>query len=183
MLALLGGVPGLILTQWTADLLPGFLSPADANGLDLSLDWRVLVFTFGLTILTGVLFGLAPALQGTRLNLVSSLKDDAKSYSPRLRRLGVRDILVISQLALSLVLLIGAALFVRSLQFALKSDLVLLRNSSSASLETRGTGLNKQQGSALYQQTGPSQVSAGCKQCDIDQRNPDRRWTTTRSNA
>ncbi len=153
LLALLGGTAGLILTQWTAGFLPSFFPANDANGLDLSLDWRVLVFTAVVTLLTGVLFGLAPALQATRPNLVASLKDDGNSHSQRLRRLGLRDILVISQLALSLVLLIGAALFVHSLRRAVAFDPGFAsQNLLIASMETRGTGLNKQQGEALYQQ-------------------------------
>ncbi len=154
LLALLGGGVGLIVTQWTAGLLPAFFTPNESGGLDLSLDWRVLVFTFAVTLLTGVLFGLAPALQATRPNLAPSLKDDANSYSHRLRRLGLRDMLVISQLALSLVLLIGAALFVRSLRHAVRFDPGFTsQNLLIASLETRGTGLSKQQGQAFYQQT------------------------------
>jgi putative ABC transport system permease protein len=154
LLAMLGGVLGLILTQWTSRMLPGFLSADDANGLDLSLDWRVLVFTLGVTILTSVLFGLAPSLQATRLNLLSSLKDEAGAQGRRLRRFGLRDVLVISQLALSLVLLIGAALFVRSLRHAISFDPGFrVQNLLVASMETRGASLNKQQGQAFYQQT------------------------------
>ena len=154
MLASLGGAAGLILTQWTARTLPGFFPANQANGLDLSLDWRVLVFTLGVTIFTGVLFGLAPALQATRLNLLPALKDDAATHGQRLRRIGLRDVLVISQLALSLVLLIGAALFVRSLRHAITFDPgFTVQNLLIASMETRGASLNKQQGQAFYQQT------------------------------
>jgi putative ABC transport system permease protein len=152
LLAMLGSLLGLILTQWSTRLLPGFLSAEDANGLDLSLDWRVLVFTLGVTILTSVLFGLAPSLQATRLNLLPSLKDEAQGG--RLRRIGLRDVLVISQLALSLVLLIGAALFVQSLRHAISFDPgFTVQNLLVASMETRGASLNKQQGQAFYQQT------------------------------
>ena len=153
LLALLGGAAGLIATHWTTRALPGFFPPNDANGLDLTLDWRVLVFTLGVSVFTGVLFGLAPALQASRQNLVTSLKDEA-AHGQRLRRLGLRDVLVISQLALSLVLLVGAALFVRSLQRALSFDPgFVAQNLLIASMETRGASLNKQQGQAFYQQT------------------------------
>jgi len=153
LLALLGGAAGLIATHWTTRALPGFFPPNDANGLDLTLDWRVLVFTLGVSVFTGVLFGLAPALQASRQNLVASLKDEA-AHGQRLRRLGLRDALVISQLALSLVLLVGAALFVRSLQRALSFDPgFVAQNLLIASMETRGASLNKQQGQAFYQQT------------------------------
>ena len=153
LLAVLGGALGLILTQWTARMLPGFFPASDVNGLDLSLDWRVLVFTLGVTILTAVLFGLAPALQATRLNLLPSLKDEEGSHGQRLRRIGLRNALVVSQLALSLVLLIGAALFVRSLRHAISFDPgFAAQNLLIATTETRGANLNKQQGQFFYQQ-------------------------------
>ena len=80
ILALLGGAAGLLITQWTAGLLPRFMPDNEAINLDTSLDWRVLVFTLGISVLTGVLFGLTPALQATRLNLLSSLKSEGKNY-------------------------------------------------------------------------------------------------------
>ena len=154
LLALLGGAAGLMATQWTARMLPGFFPPNEAGGLDLSLDWRVLVFTLAVTLVTGVLFGLAPTLQATRPNLISSLKDEATAYGQRLRHLRLRDVLVISQLALSLVLLIGAALFLRSLQNAvLFNPGFNAQNLLIASMETRGATLNQQQAQAFYQQT------------------------------
>jgi predicted permease len=153
LLALLGGAAGLLATLWTARMLPGFFPENETKGLDLSLDWRVLVFTLGVTLITGMLFGLAPALQATRQNLVPSLKDESP-HGQHVRRLGLRDALVISQLALSLVLLIGAALFVRSLQRALSFDPgFAAQNLLIASMETRGASLNKQQGQTFYQDT------------------------------
>jgi predicted permease len=153
LLALLGGAAGLLATLWTARMLPTFFPENETKGLDLSLDWRVLVFTLGVTLITGLLFGLAPALQASRQNLVPSLKDES-GYGARLRRLSLRDVLVISQLALSLVLLIGAALFVRSLQRAVSFDPgFAAQHLLIASMETRGASLNKQQGQAFYQQT------------------------------
>ncbi len=153
LLALFGGTVGLIVTLWTAGLLPAFFPPTDAGGLDLSLDWRVLAFTGAVVMLTGILFGLAPALKATRPDLVMSLKDDAGSYSRRLRRLSLRDALVISQLALSLVLLIGAALFVRSLRQALEFDPGFAsQNLLLATVETRSASLSKERGQTFYQQ-------------------------------
>jgi macrolide transport system ATP-binding/permease protein len=151
LLAVLSGIVGLLATKWSAGLLPGFFPAEDASGLELTLDWRVLVFTLGVTLLTGLVFGLAPALQETRPNLVASLKDDTSSQGQRLRRFSLRNILVVSQLALSLVLLIVAALFVRSLREAVTSDPgFAARNLMIASTEMRGTGLNRQQGEAFY---------------------------------
>ncbi len=153
LLALLGGAAGLLATLWTVRMLPRFFPENETKGLDLSLDWRVLAFTVGVTLFTGLLFGLAPALQASRQNLVPALKDES-AHGPRLRGLGLRDVLVISQLALSLVLLIGAALFVRSLQRAVSFDPgFAAQNLLIASMETRGAILNKQQGQAFYQET------------------------------
>ncbi|HKG80482.1 MAG TPA: ABC transporter permease, partial [Pyrinomonadaceae bacterium] len=154
LLALLGGVVGLIATQWSSGSLPKFFSENDVAGIDLSIDWRVLVFTLGVTILTGVLFGLAPALQATRLNLLPSLKDDAGAQSRRFRRVGLRDVLVISQLAISLVLLISAALFVRSLQRAVTFDPgFAARNLMFASMERRAAKRDNQPIPLFYQET------------------------------
>jgi len=154
LLALLGGVAGLVLTQWTAGMLPRFFAPGDLDGVDFSFDWRVLAFTLGVALITGVVFGLVPALQATRLNLIPSLKDETGSYGQRLRRLALRNVLVISQLALSLVLLICAGLFVRGLRHAVQSDLGFAANNLlEASIETEGASLTPQQSEAFYQQT------------------------------
>jgi len=150
LLALLGGVAGLILTQWTAGMLPRFFPPEDLGGVDFGIDWRVLVFTLGVVLITGVLFGLVPSLQATKLNLIPSLKDE--SGSQRLRRLALRDVLVISQLALSLVLLVCAVLFVRSLRHAVHADPgFAASNLIEASVETEGV-INRQQSTAFYEQ-------------------------------
>jgi macrolide transport system ATP-binding/permease protein len=154
LLALLGAGAGLILTQWTAGMLPRFFAPGDLDGVNFSPDWRVLAFTLGVALITGVVFGLVPALQATRLNLIPSLKDETGSYGQRLRRLALRNVLVISQLALSLVLLICAVLFVRGLRQAVQSDLGFAANSLlEASIETEGAALTPQQSEAFYQQT------------------------------
>lgn len=153
LLALIGGAVGLIATQWSAGYVPAFFPMKDAGGLDVSIDWRVLVFTVGVTLLTGIVFGLVPALQATRQNLVTSLKDDTVARGQKLRRLTLRNALVVSQFALSLVLLIGAALFVRSLLQAVKFDPGFASdNLLVASVETRGTNLSKQQGQAYYEE-------------------------------
>lgn len=154
LLGLMGGALGLLLTQWTARALPSFFPESAAQGVDFSFDWRVLVFTLAVSVLTGLVFGLVPALQTTRPDLVSSLKDDAIGTSnQRFRRLGLRDSLVISQLALSLVLLISAALFVRSLRHAVNFDPgFAAQNLVTAALDTRAARFNREQGQGFYQQ-------------------------------
>jgi macrolide transport system ATP-binding/permease protein len=154
LLALLGGAAGLLVTQWTAGLVPKFLPAVETANLDVSLDWRVLVFTLGISLLTGVLFGLTPALQATRLNLLSSLKSEGKIFGRKRRRISLRDALVISQLAMSMVLLISAALFVRSLQQAVSFDPGFdAQNILVAAMETRGAELNRERGRAFYDET------------------------------
>jgi predicted permease len=153
LLALLGGVVGLFIAVWVVDLLPSFFPPEAVSGIDLSLDWRVLAFTFTVSVVTGLLFGLVPALQASRPDLVPSLKEDASGSGYGPRRLSLRNSLVIAQLAMSLVLLIGAGLFLRSLRQAVTFDPgFTTQNLLLASLETRGAKLSKEQGQAFYQQ-------------------------------
>ena len=118
LLALLGASAGLLFAPWLYQLLlayqPGFeLSRSTLQG---SLDVRVLGFTVLTAIVSGLLFGLVPALQSAHADLTPALKDAEASTAPHERRWNVRSILVITQVALALVLLIGAGLLVRSLQ-------------------------------------------------------------------
>ncbi|MBO0725245.1 MAG: ABC transporter permease, partial [Blastocatellia bacterium] len=152
LLALLGGAGGLILAFWCSGLLPAFFSPNEVGGLDVSLDWRVLVFTLAASLLTGALFGLAPALESSRPDLVTALKEGAEIHGWR-RRITLRQALVVTQVALSLTLLIGAGLFLQSLSHALRFDPGFApQNLLLASLETRGATMSKEQGQAFYRQ-------------------------------
>jgi predicted permease len=112
-----GGLLGLLVAVWMRDLLWGLRPPFFAfldTTIDLSLDRQVLVFNLVVSLATGLLFGLVPALQASRKDLVSKLRED----TPGGGQSGVRarDLLVVGQIALSLVALIGAGLFVRSLR-------------------------------------------------------------------
>ena len=113
LLATLGGAVGLLLAAWGVAAMRSALA-AQIPLIDaVHLNPNVLLFAFGITLLTGMLFGLAPSLQGSRLNLQEAIKEGARgSVSRSSRRLG--DAFVISQIALSLVLLVGAVLLVRS---------------------------------------------------------------------
>jgi len=117
LLALLGGLAGLLIAFWTVDLLKSTPPPVGifSFNLDFSIDGRVLGFTLVLSVLTGVIFGLAPAFQASRTDLAPSLKDESYRAIQSSRRFNLRNLLVIAQVALSLVLLIGAGLFLRSL--------------------------------------------------------------------
>jgi predicted permease len=122
LLALLGGLAGVGLARWTLDLLLGFKPPIPIPiELDVSLDRTVRLFTLGVSLVAGVLFGLAPALQTTSPNVAPTLKDEA-GRTGKPGRFNLRAILVVTQVALSFVLLIGAGLFVRSLQKAQTID-------------------------------------------------------------
>lgn len=116
VLALGGGLLGVLVADWTGGGLLGFL-PDDpsTHGLTSHPDTRIFLFALGLSLITGLLFGLAPAIQGTRTDLASTLKDQANGVVGGFGQLRFRKVLVVMQVALSLVLLIGAGLFARSL--------------------------------------------------------------------
>ena len=115
LLALAGGGVGVLLAARLIDLVMAFRPPISIPLLiDLRLDWRVLSFTVILSMLTGTLFGLLPALQATKPALAPALKDESALGGYRRSRL--RNALVVAQVALSLVLLVAAGLVVRSLQ-------------------------------------------------------------------
>jgi predicted permease len=123
VLAILGGVLGLLMALWTASSLVSLQPPGPLRlSLDLGVGVNVLAFTALITILTGFLFGLAPALQATRPDVVPALKDEVTSLRPAGGGLAVRNGLVVLQVAVSLVLLIGAGLFLRSLTKAQHID-------------------------------------------------------------
>lgn len=153
LLALIGGTAGLIVSVWTAGLIPRFFSPREADSIDLSVDWRVLTFTLGVSLLTGIVFGLAPALQASRPELVATLKDATTASSLKLTRFGLRGLLVTAQVALSLLLLICAGLFLRSLSNAITFDPGFdSHNLLLASLATSGRQLTKPQTQAFYEE-------------------------------
>ena len=122
-LSLLGALAGFALAWVAARALSSFELPLPFPiTFDFSPDWRVAFFTLGVALLAGVLFGLAPAVRSARTDLVSSLKDQGSGLGA-VRRFGLRNALVVVQVSLSLVLLIGAGLFVRSLANASTIDL------------------------------------------------------------
>ncbi|HJP93195.1 MAG TPA: ABC transporter permease [Pyrinomonadaceae bacterium] len=116
LLSLLGGLLGIIFAVWIKN---GLLAVNDWGGtgmraLEPQLDWRVLGFTLALSLLTGIIFGLAPAWRTTRVDLTPTLKESGRSSTAVHRSLLSRGLVVV-QVALSLILLVGAGLFVRTL--------------------------------------------------------------------
>ncbi|HKY42114.1 MAG TPA: ABC transporter permease, partial [Pyrinomonadaceae bacterium] len=116
LLAVLGGLFGIIFAVWIKDGLIAVTlwGGRGMSSLEPQLDWRVLGFTFALSLLTGLIFGLAPAWRTTRVDLTPSLKESGRASSAVHRSLLSRGLVVV-QVALSLVLLVGAGLFVRTL--------------------------------------------------------------------
>ncbi|MGB2645588.1 MAG: ABC transporter permease [Candidatus Acidiferrum sp.] len=115
-LSAIGALAGLALAYWADKALMAAYLPSDSGGLRISTspDLRILLFTLAVTLLTGVIFGLVPALQTTKPNVAVTLKDEAAAVVGGAHG-GLRKSLVIAQVTLSLLLLIGAGLFVRSL--------------------------------------------------------------------
>ena len=132
LLSLLGALFGLFVAYWATGLLASFLSQAGFV-FDLRPDFRVVSFTMGLAAMTAILFGLAPAFRATRLDLVPALKREPQLVAGKSgSRIALRKTLVVAQVALTLLLLIGAGLFVRTLQnvkgleLGFRADKVLL---------------------------------------------------------
>ncbi len=123
LLALAAGALGLLLAYALRDTLWALRPPMVAQSAIIpALDVRVLGYTLLVSIATGVLFGLAPALQSTRPEVLPALKNEAPSAGTPRRRFGVRDGLIVAQVALSLLALLGAGLFVRGLRAAQRID-------------------------------------------------------------
>jgi predicted permease len=117
LLAMIGGAAGLLLAWLVIEGFEAAPPPVGALpiALDFTLDGRVLLFSFALSMLTGLVFGVAPALQTSRPDLVPALKQDALMPDARARRINLKSALVVAEVALSLMLLIAAGLFIRSL--------------------------------------------------------------------
>lgn len=154
VLSLGGGLLGLLVAAWSSRFLwrlrPPFIT--ENTPLALGIDVRVLAFTLLLSLMTGVLFGLAPALQSSRPNLVHSLTAAARTRRPH-RKFGLRDLLVVGQISLALIALIAAGLFLNSLRNAQNIDpgfdvdrLLVM------SMDMGGQGYNEARGRGFYRQ-------------------------------
>ena len=114
LLALAGGALGLLFALWGMKLLSAFVPENVPRFGETSMDLRVLGFTLAASVLTGLLFGIAPALQSSRFDLNEALKEGGRGGTGGRGRARVRGLLIVSEVALSLVLLIGAGLLVKS---------------------------------------------------------------------
>ncbi|MGB7466299.1 MAG: ABC transporter permease [Candidatus Acidiferrum sp.] len=116
-LSVLGGITGLVVAFWADRALMKVYLPSDSGGMNISSapDLRILLFNLAVTLLTGIIFGLVPALQTTKPNIAGTLKDQAGAVVGGGGNHRLRKGLVVVQVTLSLLLLVGAGLFVRSL--------------------------------------------------------------------
>jgi len=146
VLAVAGGASGLLLALWLTGLVNAWTPPIDVPVIPhVVMDVRVLLFAAAVSLVTGLLFGLVPALQSTRATLAGAMRNDAPS--DKLRRVNLRDLLVTAQVALSVVLLIGSVLVVRSLQHALSLRLGFEpAHAAIASFDVGLQGYNEERG-------------------------------------
>lgn len=125
LLAFAGGVVGILMGYWTLDLLLASLNDGASrvSAITTQLEWPVLLFSFGVSLATGLLFGLYPAWAATRVSLAGTLKDEAANTTSTTAGARVRKILVCGQVALSMILLIPMGLFLKSLVNLVHEDL------------------------------------------------------------
>ncbi len=148
LLGLLGGTAAIVITRWTSHSLVAFFPPSNLPlTIDTHLDQRVLFVTIAVSILAAIIFGILPALRSSSLPVQSVLKEEATSVSLTLHKGRLLSGLVVAQISLSLVLLVCAGLFTRSLQKAQQSDpgfeashLLLASYELSPAGYTRATG-------------------------------------------
>jgi predicted permease len=156
LLALLGAATGLLLAYWLNRALMAFQPPMQPPWsllLDLRLDARALGGALLLTFVASLLFGLAPALQASKPDLVPALKDETGADSPRRGKLNLRGALVVAQVAISLLLLICAGLFVQSLQELQDVDPGFrVENGLTMSFQLEPQGYDKTRGAAFMEQ-------------------------------
>lgn len=150
LLGIVGGSLGLILSFWINDFVAKFKLPTDIPIMfNLAIDWRVISFTFALSIFTGIFFGLLPALQASKTDLIAALKDETSIG--KFSRSWLRNLLVIAQIALSLLLLVSSGLIIHGLQKA-----QTLRpgfepsNVASVSFDLTLQGYDKEKGKVFY---------------------------------
>ncbi len=119
LIALAAGALGTLLAVWLTNVLVAFI-PTLPEGIrltiDLSLDWRVLAYTFGFSLLVGVCFGLIPALRVSRPDVIGTLKEGSNGFAGGVSQSRLRNGLIMAQVALALLLLVGAGLTMRSLR-------------------------------------------------------------------
>jgi len=160
LLAVIGGVGGLVVAMWTMRII-GALLPAEASAtLSFSLEWPVMAFAAALSVATGVLFGLFPAIHSTRPDLATTLKGTAGQPSGGRSATYFRGGLVVGQMALSMALLAAAGLFIKSLYNVSQVDLGLkLDNVVTFSVSPELNGYTPERSKVLFEQLEQSLAS------------------------
>jgi putative ABC transport system permease protein len=153
LLAIAGGALGLLLAIWGLSALIA-ISPANIPRLDqVGIDGRVLAFTLSVSLLTGILFGLVPALQASKPDLNESLKEGGRGTAGSRRGGRIRSLLVVAEVALSLVLLIGAGLLIKSFIHLQRFDLGFNPNNLlTLSVQLSGTKYRESATATFFQQ-------------------------------
>jgi predicted permease len=152
LLAAVGGVLGLLLAAWGRDALLSMFATGNTIDLDTGFDWRVLGFSIAITLLTGLLAGVGPALRTARVSLADAMKAQSRSVGATARGALIGKSLVTAQIAFCLLLLVLAALFTRSMQSLMQVDVGFDRGSVLlARLDVRSTGLPADRRQALYE--------------------------------
>jgi putative ABC transport system permease protein len=161
LLSLIAGAVGLLLAAWGVDLLVA-LAPPEIPRLDaIVIDRTVLGFTLALSVLTGMIFGLAPALSASKTNLVEALKEGSRGSTEGRRRNRIRNLLVIAEVALSVFLLVGAGLLLRSfLRLSGVDPGYDYRNAISIDLAIRESTFPKPEQVAQYHQRALEELGA-----------------------
>ena len=154
LLAVGGGLAGIVLSYWTSGMLAAFIPPTPFPvDFTASVSPTVLIFSIAITAVTALVFGLVPALRASRPDVAGTLKDAAGSVTAGAARGRLRQALVVAQVALSLLLLVCAALFVRSLGRAQLVDPgYSLRQGLIASLDLLPNGYDEKRGIVFFQQ-------------------------------
>ena len=155
LLSVMGGLTGLLFALWGTALVVPLVSEATAGNiahLSVTPDVRVLTYTFVLSLATGLIFGLLPALQSSKADVVSALKDE-KVRIARTRVLNLRSVLVVSQIAVSMLLLVTAGLFIRNLRNTQHAEPGFeTRDGLMASFDLSIAGYNKERGKLFEKQ-------------------------------
>lgn len=153
LLAVMGGLAGLLVARWTLNIIGAMLPPEAAATLVFQLDWTVMAFAAALSLATGVLFGLFPAIHSTRPDLATTLKGTAGQPSGARSAARFRTALVVGQMALSMALLASAGLFTKSLLNVSRVDLGLeIDHLITFSVSPELNGYTSEKSKAIFEQ-------------------------------
>ena len=152
VLAIMGAVVSLLFAQWTLSFITALLPEEATTSMTFGLSWTAIVFAFVLALVTGLLFGLYPALHSTRPDLVTALRNDSGKLAGGKEANRFRASLVTAQIALSMALLTSAGLFIKSLRNVAKVDLGLnIENALTFRITPQRNGYDSTRTWALYQ--------------------------------